>query len=302
MSQKLRRCVIVGGAGGVGGMFATLLARSGVEVCVIDMTPPAVELQFEQCDITAPTKKASAAIKTADMVVLALPESVALRAVAFVGTAMKPEALLAHTLSVQSPIAADVRALGLPLEVIGLNPMFAPSLSIVGRPVAVIIQNDGPRTGELLRLLSDWGGRVVRLGAEEHDQLVAAMQALTHAAVLSFGLALAGLNVDIAKLSSLAPPPHATLLALLARISSGTPEVYWDVQSANHRAPAARAALAGAIERLNAAAKDESAFIDMLREAREVLGTELAPYQELCARIFNGPLSQLSRTAQEEKQ
>lgn len=301
MSQMIRRCVIVGGAGGVGGMFASLLAGAGVDVCLMDRNRSTVNYKLVQCDITSPTPEAMSVIKMADMVMLALPEKAAICALAIVGHLMKPESLLAHTLSVQGPIATKVSTLGLSLEVVGLNPMFAPSLSIVGRPVAAIIQNDGPRVAELLGWLSDWGARVVRLDAVEHDQLVAAMQALTHASVISFGMALASLNVDIVKLSSLAPPPHATLLALLARISSGTPEVYWDVQTANQQAPMARDALVHAVDRLNAVTTDESAFgdfIDLLGEIRGVLGTELASYQELCAFIFNGSQSLLNQPSQ----
>ncbi|KGE18887.1 prephenate dehydrogenase dimerization domain-containing protein [Paenibacillus wynnii] len=294
MSQMIRRCVIVGGTGGIGGMFATLLAEAGVEVCLIDQNYLIVNFELLQCDITSPTPAAISVIRMADMVILALPERVAMNALAIVSNLMKPESLLAHTLSVQLPIATKIDYLGISLEVVGLNPMFAPNLSIVGRPVAAIIHNEGPRVAELLQLLSDVGARVVRIDAEEHDQLVAAMQALTHASIISFGLALSTLNVDIAKLSLLAPPPHSTMLALLARISSGTPEVYWDVQTANQQASMARIALVNAIHRLNALTTNESAlddFIDLLSETREVLGNEITSYQDLCALIFNGSQS-----------
>ena len=55
--------------------------------------------------------------------------------------------------------------------------------------------------------------------ADQHDRLAAASQALTHATVLAFGLALAELQVDVADLGRIAPPPHTTLLSLLARIA-----------------------------------------------------------------------------------
>ncbi|WP_039073231.1 MULTISPECIES: prephenate dehydrogenase dimerization domain-containing protein [unclassified Bacillus (in: firmicutes)] len=291
MSQEIRQCVIAGGAGGVGGMFADLLEESGVEVCIIDMNPPSVRRQFMKCDITVPTPQAKDKIQKADMVMLALPETAALQAVKVVGALMKPDSLLAHTLSVQSPIFNKIHALGLPFESIGLNPMFAPSLSIVGRPVAVIVQNDGPKGSHLIQMILDWKGRPVLLEAEEHDQLAAALQALTHAAILTFGLALAELDVDIAKLGSLAPPPHATMLALLARISSGTPDVYWDVQSVNHQAMTARAALAEAVASLNESVRDQSVFTELMRKSREVFGSEIAHYQDLCTSIFEGPIA-----------
>lgn len=298
MSQQLRSCVVIGGAGAVGSMFVTLLTNSGAQVCVIDMrTPVATTVQFVHGDITSPTPDVHLAIKTADLILLAVPERVALAAVLPVATQMRPGALLAHTLSVQSPIATLIRSARLHVEVVGLNPMFAPTLSILGRPVAAIVLNDGPCSGELLSLISSWGGRVVQLGAEEHDRLTAATQVLTHAVVLAFGVALADLDIDITLLSTLAPPPHETLLALLARIVSGTPEVYWDVQSANPQAPVARLALLRGIEQLVTATEDETAFISVLQESRKILGTEYERYQNLCARIFSGPLSLSTSTS-----
>jgi prephenate dehydrogenase len=297
MIQELRRCVVVGGAGAVGGMFTSLLIGSGAEVCVIDIKPPATAVQFEHGDITNLTPNVRTALEAADLVLLAIPESVALAAIAPVVAGMRSEALLAHTLSVQSPLASAWRGLGPRIQAVGLNPMFAPSLGIAGRPVAAIVLNDGPRVQELLRLVSAWGGRVVQLGAEEHDRLTAATQVLTHATVLAFGLALVDLNLDIDLLSALAPPPHATLLALLARIASGTPEVYWDIQSANPQAVAARAALARGLERLVESIKKEAAFTAVQQEGRKVLGAELEHYQEVCARIFNGLLLSPGRTS-----
>lgn len=299
MSQQLQHCVVVGGTGAVGGMFASLLIGSGAEVYVIDTHSPATTVQFEHSDITNPTSNVRTAIKMADLVLLAVPEHVALAAIAPVAAEMRQEALLAHTLSVQSPIATVVRSLELRIQIVGLNPMFAPSLGMTGRPVTATILNDGPRVSELLRLVSAWGGRVVRLEAEEHDRITAATQVLTHAAVLAFGLALADLDVNITLLSTLAPPPHAALLALLARIVSGTPEVYWDIQSGNPQAPLARAALASSLDRLITSTQEEAAFAAVQQKGRKVLGTELERYQRTCAQIFNGLLSLPTHTSEE---
>lgn len=305
MNHLIRRCVIVGGAGEVGLMFAELLSGLDVEVCLIDRNYSNPSFEFLVCDIMVPTPEVGAAIQQADLVILALPEQVAIQAVSIVGNQMKSSSLLAHTLSVQVPITKQIDALNLSLEVVGLNPMFAPSLGMESRPIASIIVNNGPRVAELLESLTKRGACVVRLDAEEHDQLVAAMQALTHASILAFGLALANLKIDMAKLTALAPPPHATMLALLARISSGTPEVYWDVQTANKQAANARKALTDAIKRLDTVTADESAFNEftsLLSEVRGVMGNELTPYQELCAFIFNESRPFLYRDLQDSVQ
>lgn len=290
--ETLRRCVVVGGAGAVGDMFARLLEYAGAEVCVLDIMPPDVvspTRRFERADITKLNQRVLAELGEADLVLLAVPEGVARTAIVSVADALKPGALLAETLSVKSRVAALVRTDSLRAEVVGLNPMFAPSLGMAGNSVAAVVTHGGPRTSELLRLVTAWGGQVVLMGAEEHDRVVAAVQVLTHATVLAFGFALAELDVGIEELSAIASPPHTMMLALLARIVSGTPAVYWDVQTANPQAPKAREALLRGARQLvdRVESGDETAFAEVLLQTAGHLGAELDRYREICEQTFD---------------
>ncbi len=129
---------------------------------------------------------------------------------------------------------------------------------------------------------------MVEVAARQHDELTAVTQALTHAAVLAFGLALEELDVDVRALGELAPPPHLTLLAMLARIAAGQPETYRDVQAANPCAPRTRAALAEGVRRLADLIEtgDAADFGTLLEQLRDRLGPELDHYRELCADLF----------------
>ncbi|GAA3986930.1 hypothetical protein GCM10022247_01580 [Allokutzneria multivorans] len=269
---------MAGGAGAVGGLLVELLRGCDFEVHVLDIATGA--------DITAPP----AEVGSADVVVLAVPEPVALAAIEPLAAAMKPGALLVDTLSVKGPVVSAIREHMADFEALSINPMFAPSLGMRGRAVAAVSVHSGPRSVRLLELIEGWGARVVLVGAEEHDRLAAAAQVLTHAAVLGFGVALTELDVDIADLTALAPPPHAMLLALLARIAGGTPEVYWDVQSANPQAPAARKALASGVRRLAEVIENggEEEFTGLLGTLTDFFGTDLGRYRDLCARTFAG--------------
>ena len=292
-----RRAVVVGG-GAVGRLVVELLESGGATATVVDRAPTCTGRRVLVADVTAlPTEPAvAAALGAADVVVLAVPEPVALAALDAVLDAMRPGALLVDTLSVKGDLAAATagapRVAALGLEVLGLNPMFAPALGLAGRPVAAVPVRPGPRTEALLALLTERGGQVVRVSAAEHDRLAAITQALTHAAVLAFGLAAAELTDeladDLAGPAALAPPPHRTLLALLARIAGGAPEVYWDVQAANPQAAAARQALIRAARRLADVADrgDEAGFGALLDRVRTLLGPRLGPDGELCARLF----------------
>jgi prephenate dehydrogenase len=260
-------------------MFARLLAERGAVVEVVDPVCNG--------DITNIDDALADQLRAADMVLLAVPEPVALAAIGPVAEAMTPDALLVDTLSVKSRVVA---AAPVAVQVVSLNPMFAPALGMAGRPVAAVVVHDGPLVRELLRLIEQWGGRVVLTGADEHDRLTAAAQALTHAAVLGFGVALRDMDVDIEQLGAIAPPPHTTMLALLSRIASGTPEVYWDVQAANPHAATARMALAEGIRVVADIVErgDEAAFAELLTSLSGALGPQLDRHRELCAGLFAG--------------
>ncbi|MFF4170091.1 prephenate dehydrogenase/arogenate dehydrogenase family protein [Streptomyces sp. NPDC001744] len=285
--------VIAGGRGAVGRLFAEKLLGSGVRVRVVDPAgagPPVPDgVRALPGDITDLSPALAGELGEADMVVLAVPEPVALAAVEGVAAALRPGALLVDTLSVKQRIDEEFRKHLRGVEGVGLNPMFAPALGFEGRVVAASVSFDGPMAAALLKLVESWGSRIVRVDAAEHDRLTAVSQALTHATVLSFGLALSGMGTDAEEVARIAPPPHKTLASLVARVSSGTPEVYWDVQAANPQAVAARTALAEAARRLADTVRDgtEEDFTALMSKVRGALGAELDNYRDLCARLFS---------------
>ncbi|MEU3560267.1 prephenate dehydrogenase/arogenate dehydrogenase family protein [Kitasatospora sp. NPDC006786] len=281
--RSLRRCLVAGGAGAVGGMFASLLAGSGAEVVVVD--PAGGDIAG---DITSPGGALVAELGKADLVLLAVPERTGLAAIPLIAPHLRPGALLVDTLSVKDAVVTALQGVE-GVQAVSLNPMFAPALGMPGKPVATVVVHDGPAAAELLRLLAEWGGRPVLLDAERHDRLTAAAQVLTHASVLGFGLALEELGTDIGELGEIAPPPHATLLALLARIASGTPEVYWDIQVANPDAARARGALAASVRRLADLIDggDEAGFAAAQGRLRDLFGTALDEHRDTCAHLFD---------------
>ncbi|MFE7675707.1 prephenate dehydrogenase dimerization domain-containing protein [Streptomyces albidoflavus] len=243
-------------------------------------------------DITAPDEAVRIKLCAADVILLAVPEGVALSALPALVGFVRSDVLFVETLSVKSSFNEAVRRVAPGHQALGLNPMFAPALGLPGRPVAAVVHHDGPLVHPLLEQVRRGGGRVVTVKASEHDRLTAASQALTHAAVLAFGTALAELDVDIETLHALAPPPHSAMLALLARILSGSPEVYWDIQAGNPLALEARRALSSGIRQLDDVVAPrfpptgEADFARALDRIRNVLGGRLGDYSQLCTSLF----------------
>jgi prephenate dehydrogenase len=294
VSSVLRgdRCVVAGGAGAVGGLMVDLLLGAGADVLVVDVAAPPAEVA-EVCahargDVCAMDAPIVAEVRRADIVVLAVPEPVALAAVPALARELRPGALLVDTLSVKTGIVSALAAHAAHLEAVSLNPMFAPALGFGGRAVAAVVVGDGPRARALLDAVGRRGGRVVELGADEHDRVAAVTQALTHAAVLAFGLALDELGVAVEDLGAVAPPPHLTLLALLARIASGEPETYREVQAGNPHARRARAALAAGLATLGDVADHGAGgdFAAILERAGASLGADRDAYARACEDLF----------------
>ncbi|MFJ1733475.1 prephenate dehydrogenase dimerization domain-containing protein [Streptomyces sp. NPDC088254] len=271
-------------------MFTALLVGSGLSVCVVDPQPPASThpgVRWIAGDISSPGEDVGAELARVDLLLLAVPEPVAVAAVPALMDVLPARALLADTLSVKTRMATTVRGYH-GRQAVSLNPMFAPALGMRGRPVAAVALHDGPLVDELLALVEAHGGRVVRMDAARHDRLAAVSQALTHATVLAFGHALHTLDANVEELIAVAPPPHATLLALLARISSGAPEVYWDVQSGNPLTADVHEALARGVEHLrDVVARGHAAgFEGLLSDAAGVLGERRRPLEDMCAHMF----------------
>ena len=286
---KGARCVVAGGAGAVGGLLVDLLRGAGADVLVVDVAAPAVDaLPYVRRDICAMNARLVAEIERADIVVLAVPEHVALRSLPKLARALRPGTLVVDTLSVKTRIVAALDAHAPRLQAVSLNPMFAPALGFDGRAVAAVVVRDGPRARALLDAIGRRGGRVVEVGADDHDRVAAVTQALAHAAVLAFGLALDELGVAVEDLDAVAPPPHLTLLAVLARISSGRPDTYWDVQAGNPHARRARTALASGLAMLAEAVDHGTAgdFADLLERLARGLGRDREAYNRICAELF----------------
>lgn len=279
-----QRFAIVGGGGAVGGLLGGVLADAGHDVVVVDRggEPP--------LDATRPSPQLTAALARADCVVLAVPEAVALAALPHVLAALRPGALLADTLSVKTPFlaAAVEQAAGRELELLSLNPMFAPDLGFEGRAVLAVEVAGGPRSDALLAPLRERATVVTVADAAAHDRTCAALQVAAHASLLGLGLGLARMDVELDALLAAAPPPFVALLALLARIAGGAPATYADIQRANPFAGEARAALAAGLAQLDGAARgdDPAAVEALLAQLAALLGDAREPLAEQAAAML----------------
>jgi prephenate dehydrogenase len=292
-ATRFNQIVIAGGGGAVGTLFADALLAAGHPAATVidrrsDAAAPGRAGRVLAGDVQHPTEEARALVRACDLLILATPEPVAIAAAGWMLPEMKRDSLAVETLSVKSRYAAAVATIDTRAELLGVNPMFAPGLGFAGRSVVAVPYRCGGLAQLLLDFIGAQGSDIVQLSADEHDRACAALQVATHASVLAFGMALSATGYDLAAAERIMPPPHRTLLALLARILSGDPEVYRDIQSANPYAGRVRLDLLEAHRRLEriVASDDPEPFHALVTDLRRLLVGARTDYPRLCARLF----------------
>jgi prephenate dehydrogenase len=291
--RHLKHVVVVGGTGAVGNLFCDCLAGlPQLHVTSVDLAPEKEArkpITYTQSDICHPDRSLKQRLGKADAVILAVPENIGLACLPVLTRAMDADALLIDTLSVKTAFVNAVAKFKVRGEVLSINPMFAPSLGFERQSVACIEVQTGRKTQTFLDVMRAWGANLVMmLSSQEHDRLTAALQTLTHASILAFGLSLKKLSYDLEQATKLMPPPHRTMLCLMARMAEADSEVYRDIQHSNPYASQVRDILSESIERISSTVEqgESKAFADLIDDLRGVLDGHQQGFSKQCRAIF----------------
>jgi 4-amino-4-deoxyprephenate dehydrogenase len=281
--------LMLGSAGDIGRLLIRQFRNEGIEVtgCDVKLQERAPGFTPQLCDVTEPSPVLRSALQVSECTIVCLPETVALRLIPVLSSC-REESLLIDTLSVKSRFSDGIRSVPSTIELLGINPMFAPDLGFAGRNVAVVQNRPGERTRWFLKLLDSWGASLSYVNPSDHDRLACQTQALTHAAILAFGYTLMKLNYSYQRASGLSTPPHRALLALLSRIVTGKPEVYWDIQAGNPEAEQARRLLAESCADLHTVVQsgDADGFTRFLERIRQGLDPAAEELSQAAIRMF----------------
>jgi prephenate dehydrogenase len=283
------------GDGGVGKLMRSVLAGHVESLTIVDLLPSDNNGSDDNrsddnvvriaADVTKPIEhRLESVIASAELVVCALPEDALLASLPKLVSAVPRGALVVDTASVKSPLQASWSPTG--PSILSVNPMFAPSLSPVGRRVLAVTAGRAGRQEDFLKLLRRHGIVVVQLGdADEHDRLVAITQTGVHAATLAYGLTLAAAGFSGEQVAELAPPPCRQQLMLLARMVAHPPEVYEDIQRSNPHAANIRADLVENIAEIGRLATIKN-LGSALNDIADWLGNAGSPLAELCQNVY----------------
>ncbi|KAL7419981.1 prephenate dehydrogenase (NADP(+)) [Cryptotrichosporon argae] len=181
------------GMGDMGRMYARRLAAGGFKTIYVCDKPERLadlEAELKGTGIT-PLLDGHAVSRLADLIIYSVEAAAIDAVVREYGPSTKVGATVAGQTSVKAPERdAFDRWLPADVDVVSIHSLHGPSVTTEGQPL-IIIHHRGPEAK--VRMVEDvfrcFKSRYVHLSYDEHDEVTANTQAVTHAAFLSMGTA-----------------------------------------------------------------------------------------------------------------
>jgi len=261
---------VVGGYGGMGRVFASLLKEEGFEVVVSGPTESKGRKAAEELHV-AYTPDNKSAVSGADVVVVSVPIDQTIPVIKEVAPHLKRGSLIMDDTSIkQEPCEAMKKFCGKDVEILGTHPIFGPRAGKIDGQVFVLTPvREGAWSRKVRDILAKHKVKIHESTPEKHDEVMAVVQGLTHFAYISLGKTLKDLNFDIKESRNYSSPIYEMMLDIIGRIVGQDPRLYAEIQMRNSKIPAVHKAFLATAKELSKAIgeKDEARFTEMMVEA-----------------------------------
>ena len=213
---------IIGGTGKMGRLFVPVFERAGYEVCVSG---------------SSTTVTNATIARTCDLVIVSVPIHDTVRIINEIAPHLREDQLLCDFTSLKSdPVRAMLRSKA---EVIGLHPMFGPTVSSISGQTIVMCpaRTADARLDQLKSIFLKEGAICTITTPEEHDRMMAIVQGLTHFVTICLADTIRRLGVDIQETEKFMSPVYQIELSLMGRLLSQDPAMYADILEQNPFVP-----------------------------------------------------------------
>ena len=250
---------IIGGTGKMGKLFSPVFERAGYEVSVSGRSTTMTNAEIaESCDL----------------VLVSVPIRDTVRVIGEIAPLLTREQILCDFTSLKvAPVAAMLESKA---QVIGLHPMFGPTVSSIARQTIVMCpaRVAGTTLSDLRHIFLREGAVCTIATPEEHDRMMAIVQGLTHFVTICMADSIRRLGVDIEKTEPFMSPVYQIELSLVGRLLSQDPALYADILQENPFVPEVLAACRSAAGELAGIVQggDPAAFAEFFSRDTRHLG------------------------------
>lgn len=269
-----KRALVIGGRGKMGRWFAEFLGSQGYEVEIADPAGP-LEGYAHRADWQSDEL-------SQDVIVVATPLGIT-AAILEQLARHRPPGLVFDIGSLKTPLRAGLAALAQAgVKVASLHPMFGPDTDLLsGRHVIHVDVGRADALAEVQKLFASTMAEQVVTTLDDHDRLIAYVLGLSHAINIAFFTALAESGEAAPRLARLSSTTFDAQLAVSSLVAGESPALYFEIQALNQYGGESLAALAGAVQRLQAlvSSQDAAGFARLMRRGQAYLQDRAASRQ-----------------------
>ncbi len=208
------RVLFVGGRGQMGQYFSSLFSKAGYHVDILEKED---------------WQSAGKLCEHVDLVIICVPIDVTLTVIEKIGPLLPPHAILSDLTSIKKePLEAMLSAHDGP--VVGLHPLFGPTLSSLDKQIIVATPGRCRENCQwLVDQLTLWGAVIMTSSAEEHDDIMAVVQALRHFATFCFGEFLSKRMEEPGRTIEFSSPIYRLELGMVGRLFAQDSSLYAEI-------------------------------------------------------------------------
>ena len=278
LAREPKRILIVGGDGGMGRLFSSLLRGRGHIVDSYDL---------------GDERQLGAVVGASDVVIISVPMSTVISVVRDVAKHMRPDSLLCDINSLKSDVCSALSEYG-GFEAIGLHPMFGPSVSSMRRQRVVLCPVRDGALGEWLREeLGELGAELIETTPENHDKMMSVVQVLVHFNTVVMGEALRLSGVGVRESLAYTSPIYRLEMAFVGRLFTQDPELYAQILIQNPRGAEMRDNFIESAKRISSLldSSDDEAFVKLFCQTAEWFDEFGAEAMALSDTVIDGIVS-----------
>lgn len=212
-SRLIPRVGVIGGKGIMGSQFAQWFKGHGAIVEISDKGTSVTNTRIA---------------KTCDIVCVSVPMDVTEKVIREVTPHLKKDALICDLTSIKEMpcrVMSDHDG-----EVLGMHPMFGKVVTMEGKAVILCPVRAGKWTRWIKDAMEDDGIILKTMKPREHDEAMAIVQGLVHAADIAFMHTLRDLKIPIKKLLPIASLASEMKIAFAARLIAQDARLYANIQ------------------------------------------------------------------------